>query len=188
MTDLQIWEMATYDHAALAVRRAKTPAAAAAALAFAQGSGTSYASRVNDQWNIAGVKFNDGNPSVTSHYGYHMTSWHLVLALSGQRADFSDPANASLTFDPRVAASSAEEEESFSLPVILPGLLGTLSSTGSIKAAAKNGRAAGAQQFKLVWHVVASSAAGRTLHELAVGGHAYPHTPVEVRVGEALVW
>ena len=119
-TDLSVWEMATFDHAALMLRRATSSAEADASLALAEGTGTSYAKRINDQWNTAGVKFNDGNPSVTSHYGYHMTSWHLLLGLSGQLADFSDEHNASLTFAPPAMDCG------FSYPVLLPGAVGSI--------------------------------------------------------------
>ena len=44
---------------------------------------------MNDQWNIAGGKFSNGYPAITSHYGYHMTVWHVLLALNGQDADLS---------------------------------------------------------------------------------------------------
>eukprot|EP00947_MAST-08B_sp_MAST-8B-sp1_P005443 g5443.t1 len=63
VTDLQVWEMATYDHVALRIRRAPTGAEAQEALLFARGTATSYSERMNDQWAIAGVKFNDGSPS-----------------------------------------------------------------------------------------------------------------------------
>lgn len=56
-TDLQIWEMATYDHVALALHRNQTEVSAA--LELAEASGTSYSSRLNDQWNIAGIKSNE---------------------------------------------------------------------------------------------------------------------------------
>lgn len=45
---------------------------------------------MNDQWNIAGGKFSNGFPAITSHYGYHMTVWHVLLALNGQDADLSN--------------------------------------------------------------------------------------------------
>ena len=62
---MQIWEMATYDHVALALHRKQAPLSEA--LALAEGSGTSYSQRLNDQWNIAGIKSNDGYPTITSH-------------------------------------------------------------------------------------------------------------------------
>lgn len=63
-TDLQVWEMATHDHVALALHRGM---GAAQALALSQGTATSYSNRTNDQWAIAGIKSNDGYPSITTH-------------------------------------------------------------------------------------------------------------------------
>lgn len=57
LTDLQIWEMATYDHVALALHRNQTEMSEA--LVLAEASGTSYSLRMNDQWNIAGIKSNE---------------------------------------------------------------------------------------------------------------------------------
>lgn len=78
---------------------------------------------LNDQWNVAGIMGGlgykaDGQPYVTSHYGYFMSSWHIVFALSGQDADLP---NGMLTFDPKV------KEDEFTLPVLLPGVLGSIS-------------------------------------------------------------
>ncbi len=56
-TDLQIWEMATYDHVALMLHRNQT--GLSDALMLAEASGTSYSLRMNDQWNIAGIKSNE---------------------------------------------------------------------------------------------------------------------------------
>ena len=53
---------------------------------------------MNDQWAIAGGKFTNGFPSVTTHYGYHMTVWHVLLALNGQEADLTDPAKVCCAF------------------------------------------------------------------------------------------
>ena len=36
-------------------------------LAVFEGSATSYSRRINDQWNVAGLKDTAGNPLVTSH-------------------------------------------------------------------------------------------------------------------------
>ena len=54
----------------------------------------------------------------TSHYGMHMVAWHIPLAISGQQAHLP---NGSLTFAPKVKAP-------YKLPVMLPGVLGVLSS------------------------------------------------------------
>jgi hypothetical protein len=55
-----------------------------------------------------------------------MVSWHIPLAVSGQLADLSNPANKSLTFDPTISAP-------YTLPLMLPGVLGTVASSGAGK-------------------------------------------------------
>jgi non-lysosomal glucosylceramidase len=159
VADLQVWEMATYNHAALAMHRGAM--SASDALAFAEGSGTSYSDRINDQWNIAGVKSNDGFPSITSHYGYHMTSWHLVFALTGQVADLSAKPPR-LTFSPKMSCE-------YVLPVILPGVLGRL--------ACKAGK------YSLVL-----TAGSLTLGDLSVAGTSYPQLPVKLHSDAAVSW
>ena len=133
-----------------------------AALALAKGSGTSYSDRLNDQWNIAGIKSNDGYPSITSHYGYHMTSWHLVFALSGQLADLSDPANSSLTFAPKFSGS-------FSSPVFLPGIVGILQhDAGGFQLALSTGQL--------------------RLHHLSVNGYKFPAQEVTISPTHPARW
>ena len=73
-----------------------------------------------------GIKDTDGYPTVTSHYGFHMVSWHVPLAMSGQLADLSDTSNRSLTFAPTIPAP-------YSLPLMLPGVLGTIASSATGK-------------------------------------------------------
>ena len=58
---------------------------------------------------------------MTSHYGFHMVSWHIPLAISGQLGDLSDATNRSLSFAPKLDAP-------YSLPFMLPGVLGSISS------------------------------------------------------------
>ena len=118
VTDWQIWEGGAPNHATVAIRSGEAPATA---LENFRKSATSWSERVNDQWNTAGIKDTDGYPTVTSHYGFHMVSWHVPLAISGQLADLSSPAARSLTFAPAVSAP-------FSLPLMLPGVLGTVSA------------------------------------------------------------
>ncbi|KAK8792751.1 hypothetical protein WA158_004915 [Blastocystis sp. Blastoise] len=71
--------------------------------------------RLHDLWNTHGVYYNfdgdlAGQPSITAHYGYHMTSWYLPFTLSGQRADLS---KGELTFDPKIQGD-------YIYPVLLP--------------------------------------------------------------------
>jgi non-lysosomal glucosylceramidase len=176
LTDLQVWEMATYDHAVVALWRNST-AASTAALNLAQGTGTSYSDRINDQWNIAGIKMNDGYPSITSHYGYHMTSWHLVFALSRQQADLSNPSNGgSLTFDPLSFSFPCVKpgDKGYTLPFLLPNIVGTVSCTVT---------AAGAPQY-----AVDLTVGEVELAKLSVSGHSYPSAPVKLVVGAGVVW
>ena len=49
----------------------------------------------------------------------HIVTWHVPLAISGQQADLP---RSSLTFAPRIPAP-------YTLPIILPGVLGVLSSS-----------------------------------------------------------
>ena len=111
--------MATYDTVTLQLHRG---ASWPGALELARGTGTSYAQRLNDQWNVAGIKDTEGFPTITSHYGYHMVAWHLIFAASGQQARLDHPDGAHLSFAPRPACSGA----GFVLPVLLPGRTGTL--------------------------------------------------------------
>ena len=173
LTDLQVWEMATFDHASMVIRHASSPTLVSAALDFAAGDGKNYAEVVNDLWNIAGIKFNDGNPSITSHYGYHMTSWHVLLALTGQGADFSDATNASLTF---VTPAFPGKTCGFSYPVILPGAVGTISCAQA--------------QFALSFAIAPQPAKGpwRSITTLSVNGIAHPGSAIAIGVGSAVVW
>ena len=170
-TDLQIWEMATHDHSALLLHQIEgaNASAVANALKISAATGTSYSQRLNDQWNVAGIKSNDGYPSITSHYGYHMTAWHIPLALSRQQASRGG-ANSSLTFSPRLPCP-------YTLPVFLPGVLGTLSCANN---------AANENIERAVLEITAGDAI--ELDHLAVSGNAYPHLPVKLQVGSPISW
>jgi len=86
----------------------------------------------------------------------------VPLAISGQLADLSSPTNRSLTFEPRLAPP-------YSLPIMLPGVLGALSAS-----------AAGQ-------HSVALTVGELTLDLLAVSGKAAPGKTVTLRAGAAPV-
>ena len=84
-----------------------------------------WRSVVHDQWNVVGVMGGlgygaDGLPYITSHYGYFMSSWHMVMAMSGQKANVTEK---SLTFDPKI---DPRNDPPFVLPVVLPGVWGYL--------------------------------------------------------------
>ena len=75
----------------------------------------------HDEWNVPGIVGGigygaNGQSYITSHYGFYMSSWHLVMGLSGQIANVTEK---SLTFAPRL-------DPPYSLPVILPGVWGNL--------------------------------------------------------------
>ena len=53
-----------------------------------------------------------------------MVSWHIPLAMSGQLADLASPTNRSLTFAPKLPPP-------YSLPIMLPGVLGAVASTAA---------------------------------------------------------
>ena len=79
---------------------------------------------IKDMWNIVAVGGGIGNPDqpagspqANSHYGYHMTMWHTVGALTGQ---FYDAPAGNLSFAPRLSPP-------YTLPVLLPGSVLTLS-------------------------------------------------------------
>lgn len=119
-TDLQIWEMASYNQATLQLYLGGT---VADSLSTYKASATSWSRRINDQWATAGLKDTAGYPTCTTHYGYHMISWHTPLALSGQQANMAE-GNSSLFFTPRVPRP-------FVLPVLLPGVIGLLEADAS---------------------------------------------------------
>ena len=86
---------------------------------------------LHDQWNVAGILGGinygaDGMPFITSHYGYYMSSWHVVMALTGQKANMTDHER-SLTFAPRL-------DPPYSLPVHLPAVWGYLKADLNINS------------------------------------------------------
>ena len=190
-TDLMIWEMGTYNQASLKIHRGRnsmTPFNASVAAEYAMdgiyGTATSYSERINDQWNIAGVKFNNGNPSITSHYGYHMVLWHVMLALSGQKAEHGQK----LSFAPRVGGSeevlpicNAVGCCDWNLPVLLPGGLGTISCSVERGVDHKN-----YWRYELMFEIVPPT--WTTLKQLDVDGISPSNLPWTVKAGKPIVW
>ena len=118
-TEDDVWMMAPADHAALLIHNGGD---VGEALAEAKKPYVQMRSVLKDMWNTPGVlKGSTGMPYVTSHYGYHMTLWHLPLALSGQDADLP---SGRLSFAPKIPAP-------FELPLLLPGTWGLVSATVS---------------------------------------------------------
>ena len=68
----------------------------------------------NSPWNYAGLIL-DGFPSVTSHYGFHMTFYHTLLAYSGQQINL-----------PKGWISFNPVQKRGNFPILLPGALGNL--------------------------------------------------------------
>ena len=122
-----------------------------------------------DLWNVAGISETfSGRPIITAHYGYWMTVWHLPLAISGQQADFLEANSSSLVFAPKLHAAGTP----FSLPVILPGTVGTISS---------------ADGTTFVLRVSAGQPLPALAH-LAVGNAVYPGKVEGLAVGESVTW
>ena len=120
--DNAVWMMANPNWASLALWRG---VAAADALRVAQTALARWREApLNDLWNVAGVMGGlgyeaEGMPYITSHYGYYMSSWHLVFALSGQ--SFDAPSG-SLAFAPKLSPP-------FSLPVLTPRTVASIAAT-----------------------------------------------------------
>ena len=82
-----------------------------------------WRSVLHEQWNVAGILGGvnygaDGMPFITSHYGYYMSSWHIILALSGQDVDVNEKR---VAFTPKL-------KPPFKLPVMLPSVWGFIQS------------------------------------------------------------
>ncbi|XP_064405275.1 uncharacterized protein LOC135350425 [Halichondria panicea] len=96
-----------------------------------------WRTKLNEIWNVAGILAsgdytNSGAsattddtelPYITSHYGYYMSSWHIILALSGQNVDVNEQ---KMTFSPKFPLCCSSECKSYKLPVMLPTVWGTL--------------------------------------------------------------
>jgi len=113
-----VWQMGSPDWAVLNIHLGGI--SIDEALAQPMKSLENWRTRMKDLWNIAGVADqNTGLASVTSHYGYFMTAWHIPLALSGQKANLPE---GTLSFDPKLKAP-------WKLPVFLAGVTGSISSS-----------------------------------------------------------
>ena len=191
LTDLQVWEMATHNHVSLMLHRKRTSSRSGrhwgqrqspspsleSILEMSKGTGTSYSQRINDQWNVAGIKTNDGFPSITSHYGYHMVAWHTLFAVTGQVVDLSGT-NKSVSFDPLFSTCSASGS-GYAFPVLLPGVVGTL----HCRTTSFTGGSAGA-----VYTLLLSKGELAGVSTLAVSGVRYPVSPVDIVEGVPLSW
>ena len=131
-----------------------------------------WRSVMHDQWNVVGLMGGlglgvDGMPYATSHYGYFMSSWHMVMALSGQKANVSDE---SLTFNPKL-------DPPFVLPVVLPGVWGYL----------QNSPYQTATDLK-VSHTLALHFGFLELSHLSVGDCAHPDKSIKIVAPQVISW
>lgn len=132
------------------------------ALAQPQKSLNNWRTHVKDLWNVAGIcSGTTGLSTITSHYGYWMSSWHLVFSLAGQDADLSV---GKLQFAPAVSVP-------FSLPVVLAGTIGSISSPDG-------------KRFTLT--VTAGSPI--TLTTLGVGKVMHPAGQITLAPGQSTEW
>jgi non-lysosomal glucosylceramidase len=147
-------------------------AAIAAALDPVERVAENYRSRLHDLWDLHGLTTGEnagdsenevGQPFVTSHYGFFLTNFFLVSALSGQVTDLAG-GSPQLSFAPLYACP-------FNVPLLLAGRTGTVSCD-----------AAGAYTVGMAFGSLQLPAGG-----LSVNGRAYPHA-VALAAGEAVTW
>jgi non-lysosomal glucosylceramidase len=144
-----------------------------AALAVAARTLDNYRSRLNNMWDIAalntasgwGGELLDGMPYDVSHYGFVMTTFFLVTALSGQQTDL---AAGTLSFAPAYPCP-------FNLPVVSAGLEGTLSC-------ALGAPMGGTYTLALAFGTLSLPAGG-----LSANGRTYPGA-VALAAGQAVSW
>ena len=135
-----------------------------------------WRSVVHDQWNVVGIIGGlgygaDGMPYITSHFGYFMSSWHMVMALSGQKANVTEK---SLTFNPRF---DPHKDPPFVLPVLLPGVWGYLQNNPYRTATDLT------VSYTLVLHF-----GSLDLTHLAVADCAYPGNAIKIMTNELTSW
>ncbi|XP_023931770.1 uncharacterized protein LOC106167159 [Lingula anatina] len=123
----------------------------------------------NDQWNAAGITGGvgyglEGQSFMTSHYGYYMSSWYMIFALTGQWASIPDGI---LKFNPKVAPP-------YRYPVLLPGVVGSLEAENLL---------AGKIQYSLELHF-----GQLELNTLSVNGVVYPSSNALLRAGDKVTW
>ena len=147
-----------------------TAAAIAAALDPVERVAENYRSRLSDLWNLHGLTTGEnagdseneaGQPFITSHYGFFLTNFYLISALSGQVTDLI---GRQLSFAPLYACP-------FNVPMLLAGRTGTVSCD-----------AEGVFTVALAFGSLQLPAGG-----LSVNGRAYPRA-VSLEGGEAVTW
>ena len=119
--DNSVWMMGNSNWATLSLWRGGD---VEEALAVANQTLGWWRSGLNDMWNIValhgGLGYGEeGQPLANSHYGYHMVTWHMLYALSGQYYSAPDDA---LQFAPCL-------QPPYELPVLVPATAATLACT-----------------------------------------------------------
>jgi hypothetical protein len=140
-----------------------------AALAVAARSLDNWRTRLADLWNIAGLTSTadwgddnaNGQPWITSHYGFMLVDYYLLPALSGQATNIP---NGTLTFAPLLPCP-------YTVPVLLTGTEGTLTCAPG-----------GGLTLTIAFGTLTLPPGG-----LAAGGRAYPGA-VTLSAGESVSW
>jgi len=141
-----------------------------AALDPVRRSTENWRSRLNDFWNIAGIttsgdwggENDNGQPYITSHYGFLLPNYYLLPALTGQQTDV---VGGSLTFSPRYPCP-------YTLPLLLAGTTGTISC------------AAGPTYTVAIAFGTLSLPAGG----LSISGSTYPGGAIALQAGQSVSW
>ena len=120
-TEGDVWMMAPADHSTLLVRLGED---FDSAIVAAERTYKTVIDTTKDVWKTCGVlKGNEteegGMCSLTTHYGYYMTIWHTMLAMTGQTADLYN--THTVDFQPVLTPP-------FRLPFMLPSVTGVVSS------------------------------------------------------------
>ena len=130
---------------------------------------SNYRDRLRSMWDLTGLSTTadwgsddaNGQPFCTSHYGFMLTDFYIVYALSGQQTNIP---KGTLTFAPLYSAP-------YALPWAFMGSEGTLSADASGKVT-----------FSVAFGSVSLPAGG-----LAVAGRAYAGA-VALGAGQSVTW
>lgn len=158
----------TWSYIALAINA--TGGNVTAALEPTRLSVENWRSRLNDWWNIAGITTSgdwgtenqNGQPFVTSHYGFLLPAAHLVYAITRQQTNIP---GGSLAFDPVYHCP-------YTLPLLLAG------TTGTITCNAVSG------QYTVA---IAFGSLNLPAGGLSIAGSVYPGA-VSLSAGESVTW
>jgi hypothetical protein len=129
-----------------------------------------WRSRLNDFWNLAGLttsgdwggENDNGQPYVTSHYGFLLPNYYLLPALTGQQTDV---VGGTLTFAPRYPCP-------YTLPLLLAGTTGTVTCAGTA-----------AFTVAVAFGTLSLPAGG-----LTISGSTYPGGAVTLAAGQSVTW